>query len=48
MLANISIEEAIKKMGTEGPTEPNDIINGLKSCVVKCDNTFVKITNENK
>ncbi|WP_346928948.1 hypothetical protein [Clostridium sp.] len=47
MLANISIEEAIKKMGTDGPIEPIDIINGLEACGVKCDDAFVKITNEN-
>lgn len=47
MLSNISIEEAIKKMGTDGPTEHADIINGLKVCGVKCGNEFIEITKEN-
>lgn len=47
MLANISIEEAINKMGTDGSTEPIDIINGLRACGVKCGDSFVKITEEN-
>lgn len=47
MLANISVEEAINKMGTDSSTDPIHIINGLKACGIKCDDDFVKITNEN-
>lgn len=47
MLANSSIEEAIKKMGKDGSTDPIDIINGLRAFGIKCDDEFVKITQEN-
>lgn len=47
MFANISVEEAIEKMGTDSSTERHHIINGLRACGVTCSNEFVEITNEN-
>lgn len=47
MLGNVSIEEAIEKMGTDSSTERYHIIKGLKACGVKCGNEFIEVSEEN-
>lgn len=47
MLANSTVEEAIKRMKNDSSTECEDIINGLRAFGIKCDDEFVKITEEN-